>query len=128
MAECLSEEGFDYARPDVNVAWRAFKRFLDRPLDEGTYTVGFELEHVWDRDTTLFLEFVRELGEEDGTRGRVGCGFSCEVPAKLWGVHASHWWWAEHGTLSEWLAQVETDEAFIAATRVRSWRWEGFGL
>jgi hypothetical protein len=125
----LDDEGFDVAEPLPALAWRAFKRFLEVPLAGlRTTTVGFTCEHVEDQDRTLWLQFCRLVYDEDGIGMCVGCGFSRGVVDGLYGVAVSNWWWAEHGTVSDWCAEVERSDAFVACVSLSQWHWMGYAL
>lgn len=122
----LEAAGFDPARPDPRVAWAAFRRFISRPLPGlTTVTVGVECVNYDDRDDVLWLEFARSLEAPDGAGWNCGCLFSRTTPAELSGVSESLWWWAEHGTLAEWAADVGRLPAISACLALDGWRFEG---
>lgn len=136
MRGLLLERGFSFDRPDVRCAWEAFKVFATIPMAGlPPYCVGYECEHVSDRDDVLWLSFARrshpELAGYDqglGYAADFGCGFSCVVPQHLWGTHESRWWWPECEFFSKWASHVENMHAFKACMDLKNWRWEGFSL
>lgn len=127
MRAALDGVGFDYGRPDPQVAWWAFLDFIGRPLPGlTTATIGVTCYNADDRDDVLWLEYVREL-EGPGEVGQLcGCVLTRTVPAELRGVSRNHWWWAEHGTIAEWGAYAQEMPEFAACLELVGWKWEGF--
>lgn len=136
MRDLLVERGFSFDRPDVRCAWEAFKVSATMPIPGlPPYCVGYECEHVSDRDDVLWLSFTRrsdsELAGYDpqlGYASDFGCGFSSVVPQHLGGAHESRWWWPQCESFSEWVSSVESMRAFNACIDLKHWRWEGFSL
>ena len=129
MRDELIRVGFDFDRPDPEIAWRAFKSFVGRSIPaHKTITVGFSCEHVEDRDETLWLEFARQLQDEAGTGQKCGCGFSRPVTPRFIGVARGNWWWPEHGTLDGWFREVEAMPEFAGCLALPGWRFVGYSL
>jgi hypothetical protein len=127
MQQSLSEVGFDFARPEPTLEWAAFRAFAARPLPGiVTINVGVECNHVADRDGVLWLELARSLEGPGGVGWRCGCLLSRPVPVELVAVSEALWWWAEHGTLTEWAADAERLPAFAACLALDGWQWDGF--
>ncbi|MCP4106085.1 MAG: hypothetical protein GY749_11190 [Desulfobacteraceae bacterium] len=121
----LSELNFRFDSPNPNIAWSAFQRYISEPhpeIDAITITIGYECLHVWDRDNILWLSFMRRL---EGFYS-YGCLLSIEVPETLTAVSDSNWWWAEHGTRSEWCKDVQKMSSFQICMQLKGWCWEGF--
>ena len=108
-------------------AWSAFQQFVRAPLDGVvTVTVGIELSQAGDRDGILWMSFLRNVEEPDGSGWSVGCSLSRRTPPELADVQESRWWWAEHGTIEQWISEVEAMPVFAACVALDGWRWEGF--
>ncbi|CAA9523790.1 MAG: hypothetical protein AVDCRST_MAG91-2364 [uncultured Sphingomonadaceae bacterium] len=126
----LVRASFDFERPQPSTGWSAFKSFVAQPLPgHKTLTVGFACSHAADRDSTLWLEFARQLEDEvTGIGHNCGCAFSRLVPADLSGIEEENWWWSEHGTVEEWFRDVEAMPEFKRCVELDGWRFEGYSL
>jgi hypothetical protein len=126
MQQALGAAGFDSEAADLGVAWETFRKFAEMPLRPlQTATVGYECFHVDDRDDVLWVMFVRQVEDDAEIGWQIGCVFSRPVPAELWGIAESNWWWREHGGFAEWVAEVEGMKGFRACMAMGGWRWEG---
>lgn len=130
MRRELSRAGFDPAHPQPAVAWEAFKSFLGQPVPgQKTITAGFTCSNYPDRDDVLWLEFARNLeDEESGVGQNCGCALTCRAPEDLMGAATSHWWWEEHGSLDEWFRVVEAMPVFLRCLEIQGWRLEGHSV
>lgn len=128
MLDLLSEANFDFAHPDPRIAWECFKRFAALSIPQlTTITIGFECLQYDDRDDVLWLSFVRQFEEPataDGA-GSIGCLLRRTAPPEMIGKRAQNWWWAEHGTIEEWAADVERMPSFRRCLALDGWTWEG---
>jgi hypothetical protein len=130
MRQELSRAGFDPKAPRPAAAWEAFKAFVVRPVPgQKTITIGFTCYQDDRRDETLWLGFARRMeGEVDGVGGDCGCAFSSPVTEGLTGFEVENWWWAEHGSLDDWYAEVEAMPVFRKCMEATGWRFEGYSL
>ena len=129
MRQELLRADFDFTNANLIAAWRAFKSFIVRPIDgQKTITIGFTCYHAADRDRTLWLEFARQLEDDSGIGQNCGCGFSRPVPDDLDGVDKGKWWWPEHGTVDQWIRDIETMPEFVRCVALEDWRFEGYSL
>lgn len=130
MRRELVRESFDFDHPQPSAGWRAFRSFVIQPVaGQKTVTVGYSCSHAADRDSTLWLEFVRQLEDEvTGIGQNCGCAFSIPVPADLSGVERANWWWPEHGTIAQWFRDVEAMPEFRRCAEVEGWRFESYSL
>jgi hypothetical protein len=125
MRRCLREVGFDMDRPDLHLAWSAFKYFIVQDVPQvQTLTAGYECNNQPDRDEILWLSFMRRVEESAGIGWSCGCLLSIQVPMELQGVGDSCWWWPEHGSLPEWQTAVESRQVFQRCLAPGPWRWE----
>jgi len=127
MRALLDERRFNFDQPSLPIAWSAFTEFVRHPLEGlDTDTFGVEISQFDDRDDVLWVSFMRRVQEPDGSGWSCGCLLSCTTPRELVGVQESCWWWAEHGTIEQWISDVERKRAFAAVTTLNGWNWEGF--
>ena len=126
----LARAAFDFDRPRPSVAWGAFKSFVARPIaGQKTLSLGFSCSHAADRDSTLWLQYARQLEDEvTGIGQACGCAFSRTVPRDLIGVERANWWWPGHGTVDQWFRDVEAMPEFAGCTALDDWRFEGYSL
>ena len=126
----LVRASFDFDRPQPSVGWNAFKSFVVQPVaGQKTLTVGFSCSHTADRDSTLWLEFARQLEDEIAGIGQnCGCAFRRPGPAELSGIDKANWWWPEHGTVEQWFRNVEAMPEFKRCAELDGWRFEGYSL
>lgn len=126
MERLLVGRGFDFAVPSLPAAWLAFTDFARSPLAGlRTVTIGVEFCQFDDRDDVLWVSFMRRFEEADGSGWSCGCLLSRTSPSALVRVQESRWWWAEHGTLEQWISEVEQMPAFVATSALDGWHWEG---
>jgi len=129
MRQELIRANFDFDRPRPAAAWEAFKLFIRQPIPgQQTVTVGFTCCNIADRDRTLWLEFARQLKDDAGFGHNCGCAFSRPVPDDLRAVDKGNWWWPQHGSLDQWIRDVETIPEFIRCVALPDWRFEGYSL
>jgi hypothetical protein len=127
MQRSLVERAFDFNRPSLQIAWSAFTEFIRMPLDGlTTVTFGAEFHQFADRDDVLWVNFMRRIQELDGTGWSCGCSLSRVAPRELRGIQQSRWWWSEHGTIDEWMSDVERMRPFAEVVVLEGWKWEGF--
>jgi hypothetical protein len=127
MRQTLTERGFDFDSPRLHTAWTAFTDFVRVPLNGlVTVTFGAEFSQCHDRDDVLWASFMRRVESTDGSGWSSGCLLSRTAPRELLGVQQSRWWWAEHGTIEQWMSDVERMPEFGTALALNEWKWEGF--
>jgi hypothetical protein len=126
MQGLLIDRKFDFDRPSLAIAWTAFKEFIRLPLEGPiTVTLAVEFSQFRDRDDILWVSFMRELRDPDGVGWSCGCLLSRRAPRELVGVGQGRWWWPEHGTIEEWISDVEQMDVFGAVIALDGWRWQG---
>ena len=127
MQRSLVERAFDFSRPSLQIAWSAFTEFIRIPLDGlTTVTLGAEFRQFDDRDKVLWVSLMRRVQESDGTGWSCGCLLSRTAPSALLGIQQSRWWWEEHGTIEQWISDVEQMRPFAEVVALEGWKWEGF--
>jgi len=127
MQRLLVERQFDFSSPSLRIAWAAFIEFVRVPLDGlATVTFGVEFSQFDDRDDVLWVSFMHRVEVSDCGGWSCGCLLSRTAPRDLIGVQQSRWWWAEHGTIEQWISDVERMPSFTSAVALDGWRWEGF--
>lgn len=126
MHQLLLEQGFDFKDPSPRMAWSAFIQFINTPIvGVRTTTFGVAFSQYDDRDDILWLSFMRRM-EMGGIGASCGCLMSRYVTQGFIGLQQSNWWWAEHGTVEEWIAEVEHMPAFNGLLTLSDWQWQGF--
>ncbi len=127
MQRSLVERAFDFDKPSLQIAWSAFTEFIRLPLDGlAAATFGVDFSQFDDRDDVLWVSFMRRFQEPDGTGWSCGCLMSRTAPRELLGIQQSRWWWAEHGTIEQWISDVEHMHLFTEVVALGGWKWEGF--
>ena len=127
MQRSLAERAFDFDKPSLQIAWSAFTDFIRIPLAGlTTITFGAEFSQFDDRDDVLWVSLMRRVQELDGTGWSCGCLLSRPAPKELRGIQQSRWWWAERGTIEQWISDVEHMGPFMEVVALGGWKWEGF--
>jgi hypothetical protein len=126
MKRSLVKRNYDFDRPSLPIAWAAFTEFIRVPLQGlTTVTFGAEFSQFRDRDDVLWVSFMRQVQESDGIGWSCGCLLSRLAPRELVGVEQGRWWWAEHGTIEQWISEVEHMAPFTVVIALDGWKWEG---
>ncbi len=121
LDEQLRAAGFDRLAPDLWLAWRAFKSFVEGRSPKEREGMGMAIEHFADRDNVLWFEFSLSVCEARGSTG-IGISFSRPIVQELVAVHAGLFFWADEETsLADFWKQVEAEPQFQAAMALPQW-------
>jgi hypothetical protein len=124
----LHEAGFNPARPNVAVAWQAFKRFAAEPVDDQTTELWFEAA---DGDPAegfpAYFDFVRMVMHypDDGAEWGEQITARFTAPPGVWlGLRGDSVQAEDVADLATWFEAVEASPSFKAGLAFDGWSVE----
>lgn len=129
LLEILKFSGFDSKKPDLNIAWRAFKKFVAEPVECADDGILFQTGcYDFTGERLFYFEFVRQFSvtDEDGEyehMEQLHLEFTCTPTPELMTLETNLWAY-DFPSKEEYFNNVESLKEFKKGLDIVAWNCE----